>query len=82
MTKINVVALHGFFAAGAEGCDAVRVAGDDQMIVLTKGPALHGWLTDETEIITDEGETTVKDENMRLMQKLLCQWLRGEELDP
>jgi hypothetical protein len=81
MAKINVVALHGFFAAGMEGCDAVRVTGDDQMLVLTKGPALSGWLTDETKIVTDEGETTVKDENIRQMQKLLGQWLRGEEIE-
>jgi hypothetical protein len=81
MAKINVVALHGFFAAGMEGCDAVRIVGDDQLLTFTKGPALPGWLTDETKIVTDEGETTVKDENIRQMQKLLGQWLHGEEFD-
>jgi carbonic anhydrase len=82
MTKINAVAMHGFSTAGTERCDAVTITGDDQSLTLTKGPALHGWLTDETKIATDEGETTVKDENMRLMQQLLVAWLRGEEFNP
>lgn len=82
MAKIEIVALHGFFAARAEGCDAVRITGDAEMLNITKGPALQGWLTDETKIVTEEGETTVKEENIRRMQKLLGQWLRGEELNP
>jgi len=82
MEKINITCLHGFFSAGLEGCDAVHIVGDDSLLTLNKGPAIDAWLTDETKITTGAGETTVKDENIRRLQLMLAQWLRGEELDP
>lgn len=72
--------LHGFMAGNPDASLAITVDGNEESITLTKGPAIHGWCTDDTKIVTDDGETTVKDENIRQMQMLLTQWVRGEEI--
>ena len=81
MSKINITCLHGLFCNGPESVNALRITGDADTIILTKGPALAGWLTDNTKIVVEDRETTVKDENMHQVQQLMAKWLRGEELD-
>lgn len=75
-----------FLAGFTEGDDgptlAISVGGNEDSITFTKGPALFNWLTNETAITTAEGETVIKDENMRRVQLMLAQWLRGEEPNP
>ena len=82
MNKVSITALHGFMGGDKSACDALSLDGDNHSITLTKGPALPGWLTDTTKIVCDDGTmTTVKDENIRRMTKLVMQWIKGEELD-
>lgn len=82
MSKVNITALHGFMSGDMSACNALSFSGDDCSVTLTKGPALQGWLTDTTKITLDDGSTTtVKDENIRRMTKLVMQWIKGEEPD-
>ena len=55
--------------------------GDETVLTFTKSATYVGWTTDDTKIITDAGKTTVGEENVRQMQQMLGQWLRGEEVD-
>jgi hypothetical protein len=82
MTKINIMALRGFNLADPKArTDALAMEGDENVLTFTKRAAYAGWTTDETKIITEDGETTVGEENVRQMQRMLGQWLRGEEID-
>lgn len=78
--KINIVCLHGFFA-NTGSADALTITGDAETVILTKRGQFAGWLTDTTTIVVDEGETTVCEENVRQVLKLVEKWLRGEEVD-
>ena len=79
--RVALACLHGFMSGGMESAMALHIDGNEEAVTLTKGPVLAGWLTDDTKIVTDDGETTVREENMRRVLKAIEQWLRGEEID-
>jgi hypothetical protein len=83
--RINIAALRGFCPGTPKDAElpgtALLVEGDETVLTFTKRDAYAGWTTDDTKIITDEGETTIGEENVRRMQQMLGQWLRGEEVD-
>ena len=84
--KISIAALRGFCPgtpkdAGLPGT-ALLMEGDETVLTFTKREMYAGWTTDDTKIVTDEGETTIGEENVRQMQLMLGQWLRGEEVNP
>jgi hypothetical protein len=56
--------------------------GDENVLTFTKRDMYAGWTTDATKIIMDGSETTIGEENVRQMQMMLGQWLRGEEVNP
>lgn len=78
--KYHIVGLNGFFANTAESREAIVITGDDETIVLTKGHAFEYWMTNETKIIVDGEPTTVGGENVRRIQEMVLQWMRGEEV--
>ena len=80
MSKVNFVFLHGF-QTELGATDAVHLTVEGDTLTLRKGPALDGWLTDASKIILSDGETTVCAENMRRLQAMVSQWMRGEDLD-
>ena len=80
--KINIAALRGFNIAEPDvPTDALLMEGNETVLTFTKRAAYAGWTTDDTKIVTDAVETTVGEENVRQMQRMLGQWLRGEEVD-
>jgi hypothetical protein len=83
--RINIAALRGFCPGTPKDAElpgtALLVEGDETVLTFTKRDAYAGWTTDDTKIITDDGETTIGEENVRRMQQMLGQWLRGEEID-
>jgi hypothetical protein len=81
--RISIAALRGLnFAEPDAPIDALLMEGNETVLTFTKREMYAGWTTDDTKIITDEGETTVGEENVRQMQLMLGQWLRGEEVNP
>lgn len=82
LMRISIAALRGFNLAEPDAPTyALLMEGDETVLTFTKRDAYAGWTTDDTKIITDEGETTIGEENVRRMQQMLGQWLRGEEVD-
>jgi hypothetical protein len=80
--KISIAALRGFNLAEPDApIDALLMEGDETVLTFTKREMYAGWTTDDTKIIMDGSETTIGEENVRQMQKMLGQWLRGEEVD-
>jgi hypothetical protein len=79
--KFSIVGLNGFFSNTPESREAIVITGDDETIVFTKGHAFEYWMTNETKIATKEGPTTVGEENVRRIQNMLLQWMRGEEVE-
>lgn len=79
--KFSIVGLNGFFSNTPESREAIVITGDDDTIVFTKGDAFAYWMTNETKLTIDGETTTVGEENVRRIQTMLLQWMRGEEID-
>ena len=83
--RISIAALRGFCPGTPKDAElpgaALLMEGDETVLTFTKSATYAGWTTDDTKIITDAGKTTVGEENVRQMQQMLGQWLRGEEVD-
>ena len=83
--RISIAALRGFCPGTPKDAEllgtALLVEGDETVLTFTKRDMYAGWTTDDTKIITDAGKTTIGEENVRQMQLMLGQWLRGEVMD-
>ena len=87
--RISIAALRGFCPGTPPDAElpgnALMMEGDETVLTITKTTAYAGayvdWATDDTKIITGDGETTIGEENVRQMQRMLGQWLRGEEVN-
>jgi len=84
--RISIAALRGFCPGTPKDAalpgTALVMEGNETVLTFTKRGTYAGWTTDDTKIITDAGETTIGEENVRQMQLMLGQWLRGEEVNP
>ena len=65
LMRISIAALRGFNLAEPDAPTyALLMEGDETVLTFTKRDAYAGWTTDDTKIITDEGETTIGESNV------------------
>lgn len=74
--KVNIAGLHRGQNSD-EITYAFQIKGDADTITITKHRAYTEWVTNTTPM----GDITMGEANMRHLQDLLGQWLRGEEPD-
>jgi hypothetical protein len=79
----TVVFMHGVRMGADDYASfaAVRVRYDGDSLTITKGPALAGWLADETPVRVKDAEESMpmNAANMQEFQNFMAHWLRGED---
>lgn len=81
--KIDLVFLYGLMTFSKDGCDALRIVGDDDSIRITKGPKFDEWAAETVSVVHPNlrDETPYNVLNRQKMHDIIDAWFDDVEYE-